>query len=101
MEKITSKKSFLEELELLVMHFSLHSENEEEFLASIQYPYLVAHKAEHAKVIEELYVLKVGVGFESCHALPLFAIKAEDIIRHHVDNYDRLYAAFVADKENS
>lgn len=101
MRQLTSRESLLGEFEILLRHWTCHSSKEEDFMESIKYPYLVAHKVEHGRVSNMLNHLRSRMLVDFSHILPTLVDRVEEIVRHHMNNYDRLYAEYLADKEKS
>lgn len=84
-------------LEALMDDTVEHFRTEEELMQKHGYPGFAAHASEHARLLAELRALRAGVESGKLTTLQVTAF-LEDWLRHHIQELDLGYAAFLKDR---
>ena len=84
----------LKEIKILREALVPHLKEEEEFMESIQFPFLAAHRKEHVRILSELDKIPNMISQKNTvseHVVSQF----EMIIMSHIDHYDMQIANFM------
>lgn len=79
----------------VVHQWAMHSHAEEEYMRSINYPFIAAHSQTHVAFLEKFYNLKDRIrdtNFQ--YGLKGHVMTLEEILRHHIEYDDMQYAEF-------
>lgn len=82
----------------LVLYTIYHFQTEEELLAQYEYPYLNAHKAEHANLTKEVYDLQNRFNKGNLILTAELLGFLKDWVNDHILGMDKNYCAFLQSK---
>jgi hemerythrin len=93
----TSKAQVKESLDFLVKYTFEHFQTEEKYMREMDYPKLTSHMAEHAQLIVKAKDLqnKLAEGKPMTMDVTIFLA---DWLKHHINELDMGYVAFVKEK---
>lgn len=84
------------QMQLLLAHVAQHFHDEESILAQRGYPELVAHAAEHSRLIAKAKALQQTMGGVSTDLPALLNFLALDLVKGHLLGWDRRFFAHLA-----
>jgi hemerythrin len=92
---ITDKEKVLSIINVYYDLVVIHFQHEEEFMESIQYPFIRYHREVHSKILLKLTQLKNDENIYSHTQQDLFLVTIRNGLLHHIDNDDRQISIFL------
>ena len=93
----TSNQQARECLEFMVRYTEEHFRSEEAYMRDMNYPHVIPHEAEHARLIDQVHQLQAKVA-EGRPVTMDMAIFLADWLKRHINETDMGYVNFVKDK---